>query len=73
MESAINDVVNNVEKLSEAARAYNIPVMTLSDRVKSRDFKKPALGHKTVFTTIQESEIADEFSFLLKPFMVFLQ
>lgn len=68
MESAINDIVNNVKKLREAARAYNIPVMTLSDRVKSRDFKKPALGHKTVFTIIQESEIAEQVLLLAKAF-----
>lgn len=67
MESAIN-VVNNVNKLREAARAYHIPVMMLSDRVKSRDFKKPALGHKTVFTIIQESEKAEQFLLLAKAF-----
>lgn len=42
-QAAIADVVNNVKKLREAARAYNIPVMALSDGIKTRDHNKSVL------------------------------
>lgn len=68
MKAAIDDVINNVQKLREAARAYNIPVMTLSDRLKTRESKKLALGHKPVFTQEQENEIAEQILLLAKVF-----
>lgn len=68
MKAAIDDIVNNKKKLREASRAYSIPVMTLSDRLKTGDSKKLNLGHKPVFTKEQEHEIAEQVLLLAKVF-----
>jgi len=68
MACAINDVKNNVKKLRQAARAYNIPVMTLSDRLKTGNSKKPNFGIKPTFTREQEHEIADQVFLMAKMF-----
>lgn len=40
MQAAINDVRNDVKKLRQAARAYNVPVVTLSFRLKTGNARK---------------------------------
>lgn len=68
MKLAVEDVEKNVKKLREAARAYNIPVMTLSDRIRSGNTRKKNLGRNTTFTEEQEKEIAEQVLLMAKMF-----
>lgn len=53
--------------LRALARAYEVPHSTLSDRIKlGRDEMKPKIGRKTVFTSAQETELAELLIYLSK-------
>lgn len=60
--------VKEGRKLREVSRSYKIPLTTLHDRIKSGDVKPPQMGRKSVFTPIQEKEMADHILLLAKVF-----
>ncbi|XP_046683563.1 MFS-type transporter clz9-like [Homalodisca vitripennis] len=60
MKAAIKAVKEDSKKLRETARFYNIPVMTLRDRLQTNNSSEAQLGRKPKFTKEQENDIAQQ-------------
>ncbi|KAG8300576.1 hypothetical protein J6590_073093 [Homalodisca vitripennis] len=60
MKAAIKAVKEDGKKLRETARFYNIPVMTLRDRIPTNDSSEAQLGRKPTFTKEQENNLAQQ-------------